>query len=115
ERPNRPRVERKGAGEPVLYPGQARNPWRQTRLVDADDVGPHLLQRPAPAAGAAAEIEALLARLRATTDQGQCLPQLQIGAARRLAAVRDKMTLAIGKRTDAARRRKQCPGIEQGP
>src|SRR5271169_5852014 len=62
DRADRARIEGEGALEPVLDPGQARDIGRQRRLVDADDMRPHALQSPAPAARAAAEIEACFTR-----------------------------------------------------
>ena len=109
------RVERKGAFEPVLDPGQACDLGCERRFVDADDMRTHALQGPAPAARAAPEIEASLARPGPAPDQGQRLPQLQIGAVRRPDAVFDKQDLAMRKGAGAARRREHRPGIEQGP
>ncbi len=105
DRPDRARVERKGAVEPMLDARQARDPGGERRLVDADHSRAHLLQRPAPAAGAAAEIEADLPCPGPSADQGQRLPQFQIGAARRPGMVLDKADLAVRKRARAMRRR----------
>jgi len=88
---------------------------RKRRLVDADHPRTHLLQRPTPAARAAAEIEADIARAGAPADQGQCLPQLQIGPARRPAAVFDKADFAIREQARTVWRGEQCVGVEQGP
>ena len=96
-------------------PGQARDFGGERRLVDADHLRAHLLQCPAPAAGADAEIETDLARPGPAPDQGQRLPQFQIGAARRPGAVLDEADLAIRKRAGAMRRREHRLGIEQGP
>ena len=68
-------IEREGAVRPVLDPRQARDCRRQRRFVDADDMRPHALQGPAPAAGADAEIETPLARPGPAPDQGQRLPK----------------------------------------
>src|SRR5690348_142035 len=59
-------------------------------LVDADDLGAKALQDPGPAARAAAEVEAALARLRVLAQEGEELPELEVGPARRRRAVLDK-------------------------
>ena len=46
DRADRARVEREGAVQPVLDPGQARDCRRQRRLVDADDMRPQCAARP---------------------------------------------------------------------
>ena len=56
-----------------------------------------------------------LARPGAAADQGQRLPQLEIGAARRAGAVLDETDFAIGKGAGAMRRREHRPGIQEGP
>ena len=71
-------------------PGRRGDRGGERRLVDADHSRADLLQRPAPAAGAAAEIEAGLAGPGPAADQGQRLPQFQIGPARRPCMVLDK-------------------------
>ena len=49
------------------------------------------------------------------SDQGQRLPQFQIGAARRSGAVLDKAHFAVRKRARAMRRRQQRVRVEQCP
>src|SRR5437868_1172801 len=115
DRSDRMRVERESALLPMLDAGDAGDFGGERRLVDADHPRADLLQCPAPAAGARSEIETGLARARPPADQGQRLPQLQIGAARRPAAILDEVNLAVGKGVCAARCGKHRPGVEQGP
>src|SRR5262245_37952759 len=68
------RVEREGAHLPKLHPRQGGDLGHQRRLVNADDAGAQRLQRPGPAAGAATEIEAALARTGMTAEQRESLP-----------------------------------------
>src|SRR6516162_7469429 len=97
-------VESKGTFPPVLDSGQSRDSGRERRLVDTDHLRTHLLQRPAPPSGTRTEIEAGFAGPGPPTDQGQRLPEFQIGAARRPGAVLDKADFAIGERACAMRR-----------
>ena len=53
------------------YPGSAAMRGIERRLVDADHARAQFLQHPAPAAGAAAEIEAELAGPRMSARQRQ--------------------------------------------
>src|SRR5204862_2384418 len=109
------RVEREGALLSMLDTREARDSGGERRLVYADHLRAHLLQCPAPAAGARAEIETNLAAAGPTADQGQSLPQLQIGAARRPGAILDEVDLAIRKGTRAVRRCEHRLGVQQGP
>src|SRR6516164_6387755 len=113
--PDRARVEREGALVPVLDLGQTRDRGRERRFVDADDMRPHPLEGPAPAARAAPEIEASLARAGPASDQGQRLPKLEISAARRPAAVFDEIDFAVRKGARATRCHEHGVRIEQGP
>src|SRR5215469_7820613 len=74
DRPDRFGVEREGTLAPNLDPRHLRYARIKRRLVDADDPGAQPGQRPRPAPGATAEIEASLARLRPPTEQSQRLP-----------------------------------------
>ena len=58
---------------------------------------------------------AIGARLGMPADQGQCLPQLQIGAVGRRAPVLDERDFAVGKRARAVRRGKNGVRIRQRP
>src|SRR5258707_4899713 len=60
DRPDRARVEGEGALAAVLDAGEPRHLGRERRLVDADHPRTDLRQGPAPAARAAAEVEANL-------------------------------------------------------
>src|SRR6185312_4890795 len=83
---------------PAMFDAGQRGDLRiERRLVDADDARSEALQDPAPAAGRAAEIDAERARKRPLADEGQRLPQLQIGAARRRRAVLDELGAAVRK------------------
>ena len=68
------RIERESALGDVLDTGAPHYLGRERRLIDADDPCAQSRQDPAPAAGAAAEIEAHRARPRPLADDGQRLP-----------------------------------------
>jgi hypothetical protein len=85
----------------------------ERRAVDGDDVGAELVEGPAPASGACAEIEAFFAREGAASDFEEDLPELEIGAAGRKGALLE-MDLSISKRAGTDRGGEEGVGVEEG-
>src|SRR5690348_1945527 len=73
-------VERKRTYLAVIEVRQCCDRRIERRLVDADHPAPEFLQRPAPAAGRAAQIEAEIAGTGPSSRDGQRFPQFEISA-----------------------------------
>src|SRR5205823_14050171 len=69
-------IERERALGDVFDPGEPRHLGRERRPIDADNARTQSRQSPAPAARAAPQIEADLARPGPLADNGQRLPEL---------------------------------------
>src|SRR5262249_47183713 len=104
-----------GAFLPAFDVGQCGDAGIERSLVDAEDVRAELLQHEGPASRAAAEIDAALARARPLADQGEQFPELEVGAARRSAAILDEFNLAVREWARTGRRRQHQVGGEQRP
>ena len=97
------RIESKAAADAVIDFWHALYVGIERGLVDAEDTTAKRCQNPGPAAGRCAEINAELAGLRPTLQQGEGFPEFQISSSRRIFAVFLKQQFAVGKGGRCAR------------
>ena len=108
-------IEGEAAADAVGHAGHGVHLRGERGLVDAEDLRAEACQHPRPAAGGRTEIKAEIAGAGAFGEQGERLPELEVGPARRIDLVFMEVDRPVGERRGAPGRGEDQVGFPQGP